>query len=241
MSHNPGVPERSTIYGVGLGSGDPRLVTIKALDILRSSRNIFLPCSGNRDGGRAHSILASLDPGLIKKAYRLEIPMGHGGAAKWERAAQEMLNHLIPGFTYAYATLGDPMLYGSFIHVISALRRKEAGIRIEAVSGVNSFSAAAAQTLFPLGVHSERIAILCGPLAGEELERYMTLFDTLVLMKIQGCLLEIGDFLRKHSNEIDWICVENCTAENQFVGADLADFMGRKWGYFTVLLIRRRY
>lgn len=229
-----------TLYAVGLGPGDPGLVTLMALDALRSSEVIFLPRSGRATPGRAYSILASLDPTTLSKVHLLEIPMAPCGEEKWDRAAREILERMEGLTEAAYASLGDPFLYGSFIHIAEALERIGSDIKIEGISGVNSFSAAASQALFPICSHSEEIAILSGVPSGERLELVLGQFDTLILMKIGGDTENLASFLHSRRDELDWVCVENCGTEDQFVCRDPKALARKKWGYFTVMLIRKR-
>jgi precorrin-2/cobalt-factor-2 C20-methyltransferase len=232
-------PEESVLYGIGLGPGDPQLVTLKAIKTLHSCETVFLPRTGRDTLGRACSILGSLDPDLLGKACYLDIPMAPGNEEKWARAARDIMDRMTPGSSSAYVSLGDPLLYGSFIHVAAALERLEANIRIETISGVNSFSAAAAQALFPLGTHSDRLALLCGPLSKGELESFLEQFNTLVIMKANGDLGSVKDFLQDNEGKVDWICVENCATENQVLCDDLRELDKRRWDYFTVVLIRK--
>lgn len=233
--------EGKTLFAVGLGPGDPGLVTIKALDALRSSDTIFLPHTGKASPGRARRILSSLDATLPAKARALEIPMDPRNAQKWDRAAREILDHMETLTKAAYASLGDPFLYGSFIHIAEALRRVGGNLKMVSIGGVNSFSAAASQTLFPLASHSEEVAILSGVPAKERLELLWRQFDTLILMKVSGSLGMVADFTNLHEGELDWVCVENCGTDKEFVSHDPEDLRRRKWDYFSVILIRKRH
>lgn len=228
------------LYGVGLGPGDPELLTLKARKVLEESSLIFVPTPRGNGTGRALSILSSLDPGLLRKAVPVEIPMAGDAGSKWDRAASTVLGALPHGGVCSFVNEGDPLLYGSFLHLLRQLRKRRPDLRVEVVSGIPSFIAAAAGRLAPLASGRERVVILPGPVEAGELEELLDGRTVVVLLKFNLCLEEFRRFLAREGERVEWWCVENCTLPEERLGGDLASLSGNDWNYFTLAVIRRR-
>lgn len=228
------------LYGVGLGPGDPELLTLKARRVLEESSLIFVPMPNREGWGRALSILSSLDPGLLKKVVSVEIPMDGEIENKWERATSAVLDALPREGVCSFVNEGDPLLYGSFLHLLSHLRRRRPDLRVEVVSGVPSFVAAAAVQLAPLASGRERVIILPGPIAADELDELLDGRTAVVLLKFNLCLSEFRRFLDREGRRTEWWCVENCTLPEERVGRDATALSGNNWDYFTLAVVRRK-
>lgn len=228
------------LYGVGLGPGDPELVTLKAKRILEDSYPIFVP-TPRRDGkGRALSILSSLDAGLLQKAVPVDVPMEGDDGSKWERAASAVIDALPPSGVCSFVNEGDPLLYGSFPHLLRHLRKRRPDLKVEVVSGIPSFIAAAAGRLEPLASGRERVVILPGPVGAGELDRLLDGRTAVVLLKFSLCLEEFRRFLTRDEGRVEWWCVENCTLPEERLGRDAGALYGNNWNYFTLAVVRRK-
>ncbi len=234
----PGEVGMQVLYGVGLGPGDPELVTLKALKILRRCHTIFLPDGGGKGGGRAYRILRDLDSSLLAKAIRLPVPMGRSGPEVWRRLAGEVIEGVLSKSPCAFAVEGDPMLYGSFITLRREIIKQCDRVRVEVISGIPSFCAAAARLGKPLASGRESVAILAGPLGGRELEAFFRDHDTLVLLKANTCLRSLEEFQRAHAEEAEVWLVEDCGLPTERV-TRMNEKEADGWGYFTLAIVER--
>ena len=123
------------LYGVGIGPGDPELITLKALNVLKTCDVIFLP--SNRGYSLAEAVIEDY-LGDAKRVY-LEFPMGEDNNRAYKNAAMEIFHILSGDKKGAFVTLGDPMCYSTFIYLFEEI--KALGVEVSIIPGVPSFSA----------------------------------------------------------------------------------------------------
>jgi len=173
-----------TLFGLGVGPGDPELLTLKAARILKTVPVIAVPISKVGSDSYALAIAQEfLQP--EQTVLKLHFPMLKDVAAKRahrQAAAQTIAAELQAGRDVAFLTEGDPLLYSTFIYVLQYLR---AAFPVEVVPGISSIMAASAQAQLPLVNGSQRLAVL--PTAFEnmaDLRRVLEQFETVVLLKV---------------------------------------------------------
>jgi precorrin-2/cobalt-factor-2 C20-methyltransferase len=235
-------PERlGTLYGLGLGPGDPELITLKALRLLRSVPTLLLPVRRPGDTSYAWSIAA---PHLVPGAQRLvELPFPQGRGeraldAQWDRHAETVLAELADGRDAAFPTEGDPLFYGSFIQLAGRLRALAPTVQIEIVPGVTSPNAAAAAAGEPLVARGERLAVLPAEYGTDELRRTLADFDTVVLLKVNQVLDRVAALLEELGLAERALLVERCGRPEQRIIRGL-------WppptdvDYFALVIVKR--
>lgn len=228
-------------YGIGVGPGDPELITLKAIRILSGTPVIFVPKKGEESTSYARSIIS----GLIKpgqEVVELVFPMLRERddlAPHWQKAVQSIWNRLEKGQDCAFVNLGDPLLYGTFINVIDALRAGCPGLEIEVIPGISSISAAAARALVPLAIDNDRLAIISGRCSDSFIKETLSNFDTVIFMKIY----RVFDHLLAIFKELDLVqhCVyiERCTTADERIVTDISKLKGQKLDYFSLLIVRK--
>lgn len=228
-----------TVYGIGLGPGDPGLVTLKALETLRACRRIFVPDGGGPGGSRAYRILEGLDPSLLPRTRKLVIPMGKTTPETWRRRAQEVISELRPGMPCAIAVEGDPLLYGSFIKLKRHMLEVRRHVKVEVISGIPSFVAAAARLGLPLASGRETVSILAGPLSYRQLEEHFLRHETVVLLKASSCRRELEALINHHPGEVNLWLVEDCGIPTERVDFVQEGEIPCDRGYFTLAMIKR--
>jgi len=174
-----------TLFGIGVGPGDPELLTLKAARILGTVAEVFAASSSKNDHSIAQAIVA---PHLRAGATitRLPFPMTRDQATldtAWQANAAAMADVLTSGRDAAFITLGDPLLYSTFGYVLPLLRERLPGVRIEVVPGITSFQAAAALTETPLAVSGENLLVASGVGSPDRLERALAVADNAVILK----------------------------------------------------------
>ncbi len=170
------------VCGVGVGPGDPELLTLKALRIIREADVIAFPAPLEGESF-ARSIVASyLDDARIELPIRMPMQVARfPAAAVYDRAVQEIAAHLEDGRGVAVLCQGDPFLYGSFLYLFARL---SADWPVEVVPGVSSLTACAAAAGSALAARNDMLSVLPAPLADAELEARLSTCDAAALVKI---------------------------------------------------------
>ncbi len=236
---------RPGLYGVGVGPGDPRWLTLRAAEVLREADVIALPRGERASASRTLAIVGELlDRG---RQHFLELPFATTGGAEAAEASREAIYEMVAaalaaGRAVACPLLGDPLLYGSFGHLLARVRERLPAVPVEIVPGVTAFTAAAARAGRPLVQGDERLAILPAVYEGDlaALRDTLRRFDTTVLLKINRCVDEVLDVL----DELDltgaaWYAEHVGMAEERFA-PDVRALRGRDLPYFSLLVVRGR-
>lgn len=188
-----------TLYGIGVGPGDPELITVKGARLLASARHVFVPKARIKEDSLARDIAARYI-GSAAVVHELVFPMITDKAElarKWDEAAQAVAQVLVQGEDACFVTLGDPLLYSTYIYLIRALSKALPTARIHTVPGVTAFSAVAALTNQPVGEAKEPVTIIptCDDL--ESVRQAVNGEGTVVLMKVGKRLNGILDILER--------------------------------------------
>jgi precorrin-2/cobalt-factor-2 C20-methyltransferase len=237
-----GKKEIGRLYGVGIGPGDPELLTLRAYHVLSQVPVIFVPKKTEQSESMARSIVANLSPGIEPKIVAIVLPMLRDKERLkryWQQAADTIWEHLEKGEDCAFMNMGDPLLYGTFIHILETLKRSHPEIKVEVVPGVSSINAAAARTVVPLASNDDNIAIISGNCEDKFLRETLENFDTVVFMKMN----KVFDKLLKILGELNLIdkCVyvRRCTTQDEEIIRDINRLKGEKVDYFSLLIVRK--
>ena len=179
-----------TFYGVGLGPGDPELITRKAARIIADA-DVVAYHAGVNKASYARTIAADLiRPGVCEEELRYPVttgvtdhPGGYAGALAdfYETSASRLAAHLDAGRTVALLTEGDPLFYGSFMYMHDRL---SARFDTEIIPGVPAFSAATAALGMPLVRQTDVLTVLPGTLGEHELAMRLADTDGAIIMKL---------------------------------------------------------
>lgn len=230
------------IYAVGVGPGDPELLTRKAERILRSVPVICAPTSSAGDSSHALSTVEPLLDRSRQEVVVLVFPMRkeqEGLDQFWEEAAATVVSHIRHGRDVAFITIGDPFLYSTFLYLYRIFRERYPEIPVEAVPGVSSITAAAVAAGIPLAAASERIAILPATFEEDKLRRTLLDFDTIVLMKVNRVFDRVYALLKELNLEGKGVFVIHAGTDRERVIDDLASLVGRKLEYLSLLIVKK--
>ncbi|MBI5969813.1 MAG: precorrin-2 C(20)-methyltransferase [Deltaproteobacteria bacterium] len=237
------VSKTGKLYGVGVGPGDPELMTLKALRVLKDAPVIAAPKSSNID---ADSNALEIIKGSIgvegKVILELGLPMTKDRAvlkAGRDKAAAELAGMLEKGLDVAFITLGDPMLYSTFSYLVPLVRERLPHARVEAVAGVTSFCAAASAAMLPLAEGSESVAIEPCAYKLEDVRRALKTSDTVILLKVNKALDGIIKLLEEESLLNNAVFVSRASCSDAEIVTDLKTLKGRDAGYFSLIIVKK--
>ena len=223
--------EKGILYGVGVGPGDPELMTLKAVNIARRADMIAVP---HKDPTKctALSIALKAVPEIKQKPILpVDMPMTKD-KVKLEQAyaagAQALMDALEEGKTVCFLTLGDPTVYSTYLYLHK--RAAAAGYQAEIIPGVPSFCAAAAALGISLCENEQQLHIIPGTYTPREALDYP---GVKVMMK--NNLPATLAALRERGDEA--VMAENCGMDNQRLFRSL-DEIPQDAGYFSLLIVK---
>lgn len=226
-------PRPGKLTGVGVGPGDPELLTLKALKRIQACDLLVLPDS-DRGSCVAYGIVEKAWPGVQgKPAVSVAMPMTHDKARMAEShraAAAEIERQLDEGKNVVFLTLGDPTVYSTYLYVHHLVQAH--GYEAEIVPGVPSFCAAAARLGRSLGEGAEMIHIIP---SSHGVERGLDLPGVKVLMKAGSKMAQVKAALAERNLEV--AMVENCGMDRERCFESAAEIPDDA-GYFSLLIAR---
>jgi precorrin-2/cobalt-factor-2 C20-methyltransferase len=230
-----------TLYGIGVGPGDPQWITVKAAKILAGCRHVCVPKSPEAGESLALEIARGyLHPQA--EIHTIGFPMSTDPALlaeSWRHAAAEVRAILARGDDCCFLTLGDALLYSTYIYLLEQLRAMEPEVRVVTVPGITAFSAAAALANFPVGRAKQPVTIVP---ASDDLQPLAAALDrggTVILMKIGGRLEAVLDLLEARGLLGCGVLVSHAGMTRERVETDLGRLRGgpQEAGYLSVLIV----
>ena len=221
------------LYGVGVGPGDPELMTLKAVRLIRENEIIALPGAEPKETV-AYRIAAAAVPELAdKKLLSVYMPMTHDKEEqkRHHREGAELVeSYLKEGKNVVFLTLGDSTVYSTFTYIQQVVEKH--GFQTRLVSGVPSFCAAAARANLPLAIWNEQIHIYP---AVHNLTETLSDSGTCVLMKSGSKMKQVKEIIRDSGR--DAVMVENCGTEDEKIYHHL-DEIPDTAGYYSLIIAR---
>lgn len=231
---------QTPVYFVSLGPGDPELITLKALNILRQSHSIFYPATRTRQGeviSRAADILRALDiPESALCTFILPMSKDRSLAHQAYDGVYEEVVKLYDGQKkIAIVAEGDAGFYSS-IHYIQD-RLKDAGLTSQRVAGVPAFIAAGALGGIHVVKQEEKLVVLPGVVTAEELDGYLTSGVTVVIMKLSQCAGMLSAFIQEHDG-YHYHYFEQVGTAKEYYSDKREEIAGSGFPYFSLLIIK---
>lgn len=229
------------LYGIGIGPGDPELMTLKAVRILSACKYLAVPGKNPKETV-AYSIVDQLDYkvgiGLSEKTLLgIAMPMTKDQMkleASHRQAAEEIIDLLNQGQDVAFLTLGDPTIYSTYMYVHE--RIADRGYEVEIINGISSFLAAAGRAGLHLGSKQEQIHIIP---ASYDVKEALRLPGTKIFMKAGR---EYGNLKKILLEEFEGqdsklVMVENCCMKEEALYVGVENFPETA-GYYTIIFVK---
>ncbi|ROR03180.1 precorrin-2 C(20)-methyltransferase [Desulfosoma caldarium] len=230
-----------TLYGIGVGPGDPDLLTLKAVKILGRVGHVYAASSSSNDYSLALEIVRDhLRDGV--PVHFLDFPMtfdkNHQEEA-WRANCDTVAEQLENGVDVAFLTLGDPMTFSTFIYLWRTIKYRLPSVPVEIVPGITSYQAAAACAGVALAEAEETLTIISGAKGGRRLSDILPFSDNVVLMKAYKQFPQILDQIRRFGLE-DSVCfVSRCGLKGQVVEKDFRALEDLKPHYLSLLIVKK--
>jgi precorrin-2/cobalt-factor-2 C20-methyltransferase len=225
----------ATLYGVGVGPGDPELITLKAARLIAACPIVAYPAPEHGESLARRIAAAHLTSSHTEIAIRMPLVAERFPAeAVFAAAARDLVAHLDVGRDVAVLCLGDPLLYGSFQHLFGRLGSTHS---IVVVPGITSTSAAAARLGFVLGTRNDVVSIVPATLPDDEIVRRLASCETAAIVKLGRHFGRVRELLRARGWLADARYAEHLGMESErIVAIDAVD--PARVPYFSILLVR---
>ena len=227
-------------YGVGVGPGDPELLTLKAVKVIKAADVIIAPKTEKKEDSIALSIAR---PYLKENVeiLRLVFPMVNNKetlADAWLNNKNSILAELNAGKKVVFLTLGDPMFYSTYMYIYRLL--KDSGHGIETVPGVPAFCAIGSQLGLPLAEGTEVLSIIPATMKDDEMDKILALADNVVLMKVYKNFAQVVEKLKQHGFGGNSVMISKCGLPDEQVSYDLDAVDANQVTYLSTILAKKR-
>lgn len=228
-----------TLYGVGIGPGDPQYLTLRAATVLREAAVIFTVISRNASDSVSQQVVEWLKP-----QGRIELLSFTMSRNKAERAAQvranaqRIIDTLSQGHDCAFATLGDAMTYSTFGYILQHVRAALPELMVEIVPGITSFSTLAAKAGKVLAENGEQLRIIPSFNAAIAQELEFPKGSTTILLKTYHSRNALLDRLDAEQ-DIDLVYGEQLAMQGEVILQESTSIRQRPDAYLSLLMVKK--
>jgi precorrin-2/cobalt-factor-2 C20-methyltransferase len=222
------------LYGVGVGPGDPELMTVKAWRLI-STAKVVAYLAANGGASTARHIAAPFMPDDVEEIV-IDMPMRvdrEPARLAYDAGAAQISDYLFKGEDVVMLCEGDPFFYGSFMYMFARLSQKFTTV---VVPGVTSMTAAASVVGQPLCERDEVLKVLPATMAEAELERELSTASAVAIIKVGRHFGKVKRVLK--TLNLQGMAVERATYEDQII-RPVADILEDALPYFTTIIVRK--
>ena len=230
---------RGTFYGIGVGPGDPELLTVKAIKAIEAADVLIAPKTEKKDGSVALKIARPYLKEGVEIVYQV-FPMVKDFAKNpeaWEENKAEILALLDAGKNVAFLTLGDPMFYSTYIYVFRLMEQEN--VEIVTIPGVPAFAAIGSRLNRPIVEGDDILAIIPGTADRADIEKILSTVQSAVVMKVYRNAPEIIDLLAENHMAEDAVLVSRAGLDDEKIIRDIGAQRGEPLNYLSTILARR--
>ncbi|MCD6334310.1 MAG: precorrin-2 C(20)-methyltransferase [Candidatus Latescibacteria bacterium] len=234
------------LYVIGVGPGDPELLTLKAVRILEGVKVLCVPKAKEGSDSIALSVVKDVLSLEHKEIMEARFPMKKPGnrenrrtlEAAWRNTVKTITSRLEAGADVAFLTIGDPTLYSTFFHLYDKLLEAHPDLNIEIIPGVSSITAAASRARISLGLADEKIAILPAPYA-DDLKEILEQFDSVVLMKVHKVIDRVMGLLEEMRLADHATYIAKVGMDDEVICRDIGKVGEEEGHYLSMVIVRK--
>lgn len=225
------------LYGIGVGVGDPEMLTMKAVRALGEADVVILPRANTKTYSTAFEIAKGYMKENIEKVFLDFTTVDDDKIREDDRIEYtKVVDKLVKeGKTIAFITIGDPMTLSTFVYAMELL---EDEIEIESIPGITSFASVTSRLRTPLLMGDETLKVV--PISKDtNLVEQINSADNLVFMKVTRNLERLKDAFRETGNMENVVLISNCGKDSEKIYYDLENVTRDDISYFTTILLKK--
>lgn len=231
---------KGTFYGVGVGPGDPELLTLKAHRLIHEADVIsYIGIRGGRSQARAIAKFSIESAPRTPKEIAVPMPMSKDRSLAneaYDTAAEQIREALDSGKSVVFLCEGDPLFFGSFAYLLDRLQDD---YHCEVVPGISSVHSASAALLKPLTILKESFAVISGRHSDEHIRDTLIHHDTVVIMKAGSSRPRLLKILEETNRSADANYLEYISREQEKIMTDISQLDETEGPYFSVFVVIR--
>ena len=224
------------LYGVGVGPGDPELLTLKALRLIKDNEVIAVPGKEIRTSVAYQIVKGAYEELDEKTLIPVAMPMTKDPQvlkANHDKAADQVESYLKEGKNVVFLTLGDTTVYSTYLYVHK--RILERGYEAEIVSGITSFCAVAARLNMGLVEADQPLHVIPATYKAQEMDEILKLPGTKVLMKTGKKMKQVKESIEKSGQKA--VMIENCGMPSEKIYRS-AEEIPEDSGYYSLIIVK---
>ncbi|AMA71417.1 precorrin-2 C(20)-methyltransferase [Aneurinibacillus thermoaerophilus] len=233
---------KGTLYGVGVGPGDPELLTVKAYRVMKESPVIAYPRKRKGSKSYAYAIAEQYIDQREKEMLGLVFPMTKDKdilEREWNNTVDEVYERLSQGKDVAFITEGDPMLYSTFIHMMRLMQEKYPEVKVVSIPGISSINGVASRLGLPLADGDEHVAVVPATEDREKMKQALLTHDCVVFLKVAKVIDMMVDLLAELDLLSKASVVTKVTSGEEVIWPNVAELKGLELEYLTLMVVRK--
>ncbi|OPA77712.1 precorrin-2 C(20)-methyltransferase [Paenibacillus selenitireducens] len=231
-----------TLYGVGVGPGDPELVTVKAFRILKQSPIIAYPRKMRGSKSYALKITELYVDTEQKEMLGLTFPMTKDKETldrEWNKTIEAVWQGIQAGKDVAFVTEGDPMIYSTYIHLMRLMKEQHPEVEVISIPGISSINASASRLGIPLADGDDQIAIVPATDQSSDMRKALEEHDCVVFIKVAK-VIDVMIAALRETGLIDKASVlTKVTSSEEMIWRNVEELEGRELEYLTLMVVRK--
>jgi precorrin-2/cobalt-factor-2 C20-methyltransferase len=228
------------LYIIGVGPGDPGLLTLRAVEVLRSARRVFIPVSGQGRDSLAFEIIQdhiSAEASITELVFPMTLDRQAMDAA-YRKNYLLVSSVLRTGDDAVLVTIGDPALYSTAWQIYKLVQEHAQEIASEIVPGITSFSSAASRAGIQLAKSSDCLSVVSSYNDPARLEQIIDCADTVVFLKTYRSRDMLISLLKKKGLLSRCVYIQRCGLPGEEIVRDLSALSGDA-EYFSLIILRK--
>ena len=229
------------LYGIGVGPGDPDLITIKAAKILNEVDLVFAAASTKNNHSLAVNIAREHIPeSAAVKMLRFPMTRDKNETRRaWKAHARTIITELENGLNVAFLTLGDSMTYSTYGYILKYVQTLAPHLEAQTVPGITSYQAAAARLNTPLVEGEESLMVVSGVKGGNRLREMRAKPENVVFLKAYRNVPDIKAAIDETGQYQKSVGVKSCGQSNEEIINDIGELSEKKPDYWTLIISKQ--